>query len=245
MQTNKIEPQKDNRDPDCSANMAATSHIKEKKNIHSWGLGWYQTLLSGSCFRGSKFRAWCPHLASGSLSLEYHAYLTLYHDHVTYLLLYCILAILMSYSLRNPVRICVRHVEFVKKLVDKTSREQKENIQTIVGILCVPLGHLPLSEFPCCTASAGFIFQTLIVWQLRLCVFGSKPKICHRKFIYLIALSCFTPRILAYKFSLCGLHYIVFKSPVFILCLPCQPLKPDLNLSHTTLFKDQLLYCWI
>lgn len=60
--------------------------------------------------------------------------------------LYCLskLSLFMSLSMRNLVRIIVWHVEFVKELVDKTWHR----VQTIVGMLCVPLCHLSLGIPP-------------------------------------------------------------------------------------------------
>lgn len=124
-----------------------------KNKIICWGLRSYQTLLSGSCFRGVKVQGLVP-----LLSLKGHtAWIPRSLDVIPWAcdispaVLYClsILAISMPLCLRNPVRIIVRHVEFVKKPVDKTWSELQEgNIQTIVGMLYVPLWHLPLSEFP-------------------------------------------------------------------------------------------------
>lgn len=131
--------------------MAPTSNIKGEKKIIHWGLGSYQILLSGSCFRGVKVQGLLP-----LLSLKGHrAWIPRSLDiipwpcDISLPVLYClsILVISKSLSLRNPVRIRVRHVEFVKKPVDKTWRELKENIPTIGGIICVPLWHLPFSDF--------------------------------------------------------------------------------------------------
>lgn len=195
-------------DQDLRASLKWPSlQTSEEKNIIHWGLGSYQILLSGSSFRGVKVQGLLPLL----ILKGHRAWIPQSLDiiprpcDISLPVLYClsILAISKSLSLRNLVRICVRHVEFVKKPVDKTWRGLKKNIPTIEGKVWVPSWHLPLSgDSFLLLASAGFC--AFIVGQLIACVFGSQHKTYlglfflaytkYRIIIKYIVLSCFTPQ---------------------------------------------------
>lgn len=100
----------------------------QRDSFSYWGPGSYQTLLGRSCQKGVRVQGPEPQ-GSPCVNTTVTWHYTMTPWHVSLVILYClsIFAISVSLSHRNPVRICVGRVEFLKNLVDKSSYSELSN----------------------------------------------------------------------------------------------------------------------